>query len=197
MCFDFSKHLENMFLVGTEEGYVHLCSTAYAGQYLETYKDHYLAVYAVKWNNFHPKTFLSCSADWTVKMWLLDIKRPILSYDLGNPIGDIAWSPYSSTVFSAVTSEGKLYIYDLDQNWHKYLCEQPTTKRAKALHVAFNYVDPIILVGDERGGVISFKISKSLTQIAQPKNDEDTRTQEQLEVAKMDKFLSTQDKQVY
>jgi len=96
-------------------------------------------------------------------MWLTDMKRPILSYDLGNPIGDIAWAPYSSTVFAAVTSEGKLYVYDLDQNWHKYLCEQPTTKRAKALHVAFNYIDPIILVGDERGGVISFKLSKSLT----------------------------------
>ena len=40
----------------------------------------------------------------------MDIKRPIVSYDLGNPIGDIAWAPYSSTVFAAVTSEGKLYI---------------------------------------------------------------------------------------
>lgn len=176
MCFDFSKHQENLFLVGTEEGYIHMCSTAYSGQYLETYKDHYLAVYAVKWNEFHAKTFLSCSADWTVKIWLTDLKRPILTYDLGNPIGDIAWAPYSSTVFAAVTSEGKLYVYDLDQNWHKYLCEQPTTKRAKALHVSFNYIDPIILVGDERGGVISFKLSKSLTKVAEPKNADDNRT---------------------
>jgi dynein intermediate chain 1 len=75
-----------------------------------------------------------------------------------------------------VTSEGKLFVYDLDQNWHKYLCEQPTTKRAKALHVSFNPSEPIILVGDERGGVISFKLSTSLTQIAKPKNDEDTRS---------------------
>jgi dynein intermediate chain 1 len=100
MCFDFNKTYENLFLVGTEEGYIHLCSKAYSGQYLETYKDHYLAVYAVKWNNYHPKTFLSCSADWTIKMWLMDLKRPIVSYDLGNPVGDIAWSPYSSTVFA-------------------------------------------------------------------------------------------------
>lgn len=197
MCFDFAPHLDNLFLVGTEEGYIHLCSTAYSGQYLETYKDHYLAVYAVKWNNFHPKTFLSCSADWTVKMWLMDMKRPILSYDLGIAIGDIAWAPYSSTVFSAVTSDGKLYVYDLDQNWHKYLCEQSTTKRAKALHVAFNPVDPIILVGDERGGVISFKLSKSLTKSAQPKNEDDVRSVEQREIDKLDKFLSTQDKIVY
>lgn len=47
-------------------------------------------------------------------------------------------------------------------------------KKAKALHVSFNKEDPIILVGDERGGVNSFKLSKSLTQGPQkPVKDED------------------------
>lgn len=31
MCFDFNKTYENLFLVGTEEGYIHLCSKAYSG----------------------------------------------------------------------------------------------------------------------------------------------------------------------
>jgi dynein intermediate chain 1 len=69
MCFDFNKYHVDLFLVGTEEGKIHLCSKAYSGQYLETYEGHYLAVYAVKWNLFHPRVFLSCSADWTIKMW--------------------------------------------------------------------------------------------------------------------------------
>ena len=166
MCFDFNPHAgnEHLFLVGTEEGQIHLCSKAYSGQYLESYKDHYLAVYAVKWNTYHPNTFISCSADWTIKMWLRDMTRPILTYDLGYPVGDIEWARYSSTVFAAVTSEGKLYVYDLDQNKHSFLVEQLTTRRAKALHVSFNKEDPIILVGDEKGGVVSFKLSKSLTK---------------------------------
>lgn len=82
MCFDFNKYSDHLFLVGTEEGQIHLCSKAYSGQYLETYKDHYLAVYAVKWNGFHPNTFLSCSADWTIKMWIKDMTRPIVTFDL-------------------------------------------------------------------------------------------------------------------
>ena len=114
MCFDFHKTQENLFLVGTEEGYIHLCNTAFTSQYTETYKDHYLAVYSVKWNEYHPKTFLSCSADWTIKLWIMGMQRPIKSFDLGNSVGDIAWAPYSSTVFAAVTSEGRLYIYDLN-----------------------------------------------------------------------------------
>jgi dynein intermediate chain 1 len=119
MCFDFNPFKEHLFLVGTEEGMIHLCSKAYSGQYQETFKDHNLAVYAVKWNPFHEDVFLSCSADWTIKMWHLSMpKRPVVTFDLDNEIGDIAWAPYSSTVFAAVTStanqEGRLYIYDLD-----------------------------------------------------------------------------------
>ena len=67
-------------------------------------------------------------------------------------------------VFAAVTSAGNLYVYDLKQEKHHHLCEHPAMKKAKALHVSFNKVDPIILVGDERGGVNSFKLSKSLTK---------------------------------
>ena len=33
MCFDFNPYKENLFLVGTEEGMIHLCSKAYSGQY--------------------------------------------------------------------------------------------------------------------------------------------------------------------
>ena len=77
MCFDFNKYDTNLFLVGTEEGKIHLCSKAYSGQYIRTYEGHYLAVYAVKWNTFHPRIFLSCSADWTIKIWDRESTRPL------------------------------------------------------------------------------------------------------------------------
>ena len=48
-----------------------------------------MAVYTVKWNKFHPKIFLSCSADWTVKMWDHTVKTPLLTFDLGVAVGDI------------------------------------------------------------------------------------------------------------
>ena len=33
------------------------------------YEGHDMNVYAVKYNYYHPRAFLSCSADWTVKLW--------------------------------------------------------------------------------------------------------------------------------
>ena len=67
-CFDFSPNHKNLFLVGTEEGNIHKCSKSYSGQYLHTYEGHHMAIYAVKWNPFHEDTFISCSADWTIKV---------------------------------------------------------------------------------------------------------------------------------
>jgi len=76
---------------------------------------------------------------------------------------------------------------------------QTTSKKQKAYHVAFNLVDPIILVGDERGGVVSFKLSNSLFQgPVEPDPEVDVgKTVVDMEVAKMDKFLDSQDKIVY
>ena len=34
----------------------------------------------------------------------------MFSYDLNSVVGDIAWSPYAATVFSAVTAEGKVLL---------------------------------------------------------------------------------------
>ena len=96
------------FLVGTEEGKIHLCSKAYSGQYLQTFDAHNMAVYAVKWNHFHPRVFLSCSADWTVRLWDYQVPKPIMTFDLANAVGDIAWAPYSSTVFAAVANDGRV-----------------------------------------------------------------------------------------
>lgn len=193
-CFDFNKFSEHLFVVGTEEGKIHKCSKAYSGQYLETYQGHHMAVYAVRWNPFHPRVFISCSADWTVRSftltpgerhqthefhWLLDktyfflqvkiwdhnLPYPVMSFDLGNAVGDVFWAPYSATVFAAVTNDGKVHVFDLAENKHEPLCEQKVVKKSKLTHVCFNKQDPIILVGDDRGGVNSMKLSPNLRKI--------------------------------
>lgn len=75
-----------------------------------------MTVYAVKWNNIHPRIFLSASADWTLKLWEGDNPRPVMSFDLNNPVGDAAWSPHSATVFAAVTDDGKVLTHHLPED---------------------------------------------------------------------------------
>lgn len=164
MCFDFSKENENIFIVGTAEGLIRRCSKAYNAQYLDTLEGHHQPVYAVRWNNFHPGVFLSCSADWNVKLWERNHKRPLMSFDLSDAVGDVVWAPYSSTVFAAVTTNGKVLVYDLAKNKNEPLCTQGVVKNAKLTRLCFNPKDPIILVGDSRGTVLSLKLSPNLRQ---------------------------------
>ncbi len=36
-------------------------------------------------------------------------REPVFTFDLNSAVGDVAWAPYSSTVFAAVTADGKVY----------------------------------------------------------------------------------------
>jgi hypothetical protein len=51
-------------------------------------------------------------------------QAPLMSFDVGAAVGDVAWAPYSSTVFAAVTDEGKVHVFDLAQNRQLPLCVQ-------------------------------------------------------------------------
>ena len=161
-CFDFHKKVDHLFLVGTEEGRIHKCSKDYNNQYLLSFEGHQMSVYTVKYNPFHSDYFLSASADWTVKLWDHNETKPIMTFDLNSAVGDVAWSPYSSTVFAAVTTDGKVFVFDLQENKYSAMCEQQVVRKAKLTHVSFNPFEPILLVGDDKGDVLSLKISPNL-----------------------------------
>ncbi|CAE8631897.1 unnamed protein product [Polarella glacialis] len=197
LCFDFNRQSEHLFLVGTEEGRIHKCSKAFSGQYLETYEGHTMAVYTVRWNPFHPKIFISASADWTVKLWDHTVRYPVMSFDLAQAIGDVAWAPYSSTTFAAITSDGPgastsgvVHIYDLSINRNDRICEQKVVKRAKLTHVAFSTSEPIIIVGDDRGGVNTLKLSPNLRiGVVRTEDTDPNKTDEDLQIEKMEHLL--------
>lgn len=191
--FDFHKKIDYLFLVGTEEGRIHKCSKAYSSQFLDTIDAHHMAVDSLSWNPFHPDIFISCSADWTVKIWDHNYSQPMFTFDLNSAVGDVAWAPYSSTVFSAVTADGKVHVFDLNVNKYEALCEQTVVqkKKTKLTHVEFNPKHYIVIVGDERGYVTSLKLSPNLRKVPKKKKGETkVNIDPEAEVAKLDKILT-------
>eukprot|EP00918_Siedleckia_nematoides_P049891 GHVU01109260.1.p1 GENE.GHVU01109260.1~~GHVU01109260.1.p1 ORF type:complete len:711 (+),score=130.97 GHVU01109260.1:17-2149(+) len=199
--FDFHKEKDYNFLVGTEEGKVHSCSKNYSSQFLETYSAHHMAVYRVAWNCFHSNIFITCSADWSVKIWDASSKssEPVFTFDLNSSVGDVSWAPYSSTVFAAVTADGKVHVFDLNTNKYEAICEQTVVakKKTKLTHIAFNPSDAIVVVGDDRGHVTSLKLSPNLRKAPKDKKAQDNVKPEEkekqrleFEVQKMDKLLA-------
>jgi dynein intermediate chain 1 len=186
-CFEFNAAADGMFVVGTEEGGIHKCSTAFSSRYLATYAGHSMAVYALRWNPHHSGVFLSASADWTVKVWESHAREAVMTFDLGAAVGDAAWGGHSSTCFAAVTADGRCHVFDLSANKYEAVCAQKVVKKARLTKVAFNPVHPVLLCGDDKGGVTCLKLSPNLRKTTPPRGEEETVAS--VEMAKLNKLI--------
>jgi len=175
---DFNPLNHHIFLVGTEEGEIQAFSKAYNPQFLKAFSAHAMPVYTVQWNPFHPHVFLSCSADWTVRVWDTSERgaTPALTFELNSSVSDVAWAPYSSTVFAAITSDGIVRMFDIQQSKHAPIGELRIARRSKLTHISFNPHEPIVCVGDDKGVVSILKLARTMRLMSAP-------SVEQLDVA--------------
>ncbi|KAK9878543.1 hypothetical protein WA026_022440 [Henosepilachna vigintioctopunctata] len=187
-------HPENslIYLVGTEYGNIYECCTAYSSKYIFEFRAHHMPVYQIDFNRYNSNIFMSCSADWRIKIWEHKRHEPLFVFDVGASVCDIQWAPYSSTVFAAVTTTGKVFVFDLNVNKYKSICEQAVVskRRNKLTRMAFNYKLPIILVGDDKGCVTSLKLSPNLRIMCKPPKKQQHLDQFTLQCMKLDKLLS-------
>lgn len=190
--FAFHRKDPSIFLVGTEEGNIYDCSTTYSSGYLSSFPAHMQSIYSINWNFFHDSIFATCSADWTVKIWEQGVQTPLFVFDLAAPVGDVAWAPYSSTVFAASTIDGIVHVFDLDVDKYRPICCQAVIdkKKTRMTRVSFSLKHPIILVGDERGNVTSLKLSPNLRKKPKEAKNADAKRCFEIEVEKIERLLS-------
>jgi len=100
---------------------------------------------------FHFQSFILCTPPCT-EVLFPSFSDPLFVFDLGCAVGDVEWAPYSSTVFAAVTNDGKVHVFDLNVNKYRPICVQAVVnkKRNRLTRIAFNHKLPIIIVGDDR-----------------------------------------------
>jgi dynein intermediate chain 1 len=173
MCIDFNSHegYKHLFVCGTEEGHILLCSVKHRGHYMQTYEGHTMGVYTLAWNPYHQKIFASCSADWTIKIWHYKIYSPLIIFDIQNAVGDIAWSPWCSTIFSAVTVNGDMKFFDLNVNRKSHISEKKYGD-TPINHIAFNKFEYVFLTGNDKGKVRMWRMAESLRETVDKKDEE-------------------------
>ena len=102
------------YLVGTENGNIHRCSSSYNEQYLATYSAHVGPVYSIQYSPFSSDYFLSASTDWSVKLWDVNLGSPLIDFrTCSDATNDVAWSSLDATVFASANNDGNLLIFDL------------------------------------------------------------------------------------
>ncbi|XP_071522591.1 dynein axonemal intermediate chain 1-like isoform X2 [Panulirus ornatus] len=195
-CIAFKPDDETVLLLGVDTGVVFQCSTTSTTHSLVRYPAHTSPVRRVTWNTHYHKIFLSCSIDWTIKIWLLHRLSPLIVLDLGGAVAGVMWSPYSSSVFVAVTDEGRVYVYDLFLRKCRPLCVQSLVQRRRvaAACVAFNPFHPIILVGGERGHLVALKLSPNLRKPHKDAKGADAQQLQEIELCKMERLIATTNK---
>ncbi|VDO05159.1 unnamed protein product [Rodentolepis nana] len=107
---------KNLYLVGIERGQIHKCSCSYSEQYLFSYNGHTSSVYSLRYSPFIPEVFLSCSADWTIRLWHEERAESCHTMAThSSSVNDVAWSPNNGAVF-VCTNEGNIEIWDLERS---------------------------------------------------------------------------------
>lgn len=160
LCLEFCPADPYFLLIGTEEGGIYLCSSTNSAEYEMIYDGHQLAVYKLRFHPLLEDMFLSASADWTLKIWTLRKKQALMSFDIRQPAMDTAWSPFNAALFVALSSD-KLYVYDLSVNRQIPIAEI-YVKSGKCTILAFNTLEPTLLIGDNFGSIFSFKLGPRL-----------------------------------
>ncbi|KAH9643649.1 hypothetical protein HF086_006125 [Spodoptera exigua] len=191
-CICFHPEKSEIFMVGTEDGMIHTCSLKYNRNYVRSIQGHHMPVYRIHYNNFNNSIYASCSGDWRVKIWEDGRDEPLFMFELGSPVGDVKWAPYSSTVFAACTADGKVYVYDLNVDKYRPICVQAVvSKKTKKLsRVDFNVKLPVIVCGDTKGTCHVLKLSPNLRVMCKPPKKAQGVDQRTLQIMKLDKLLS-------
>lgn len=121
--------------------------------------------------------FMSCSYDWTVKIWNAREESEKLSCHqiagerpLTSQVNDINWSPSTSSVFGSVTNDGRIEIWDLFKNnlgplvTHFDTNDDGSEDKTPKTIVRFSASCPVILSGNEKGEVDVYR-SKGLEHV--------------------------------
>lgn len=163
LCFDFCIKDSTMYVAGTEDGHIHKCSVSYNEQHLENYFGHSGPVYKLRWSPFDANTFLSASADWSVKLWNQERPNAVFTFQSTTDyVADICWSPTNATVFASVTGDGLVEVWDVSANTLDPLKSVATGKPRSC--VAFAKTSPILVTGDNDGTVDVYQLVGSLAE---------------------------------
>uniref|UniRef100_A0A2S2QV56 Dynein intermediate chain 2, ciliary n=1 Tax=Sipha flava TaxID=143950 RepID=A0A2S2QV56_9HEMI len=159
----FNPNNDELYMVGTTEGYVYKCNTAMSS-FTKKFRAHEMEVNRIDYNKFDSNIFITCSNDFMVKLWEDDSEGPLIMINLRRALCDVHWSPFSSTVFVILTVDCHMIFYDLNVSLKKPVCDQliQSAEEDRPTRMIFNKRVPMVLVGSSRSTVITFKLSPGL-----------------------------------
>jgi dynein intermediate chain 2 len=161
------------FLVGTEHGVTLSCSrkpkkaveigTWFGQEDRGGYGRHFGPVYSVKRNPFHTKFFLTVG-DWCTKMWMEELKGPLLQTPYyPSFLSAASWSPTRPGVFFLCRADGRLDTWDYFYRMNEVSLSQKVTDSALT-SLSVQNGGQFAAVGDSEGVITLLQLCDGLVQ---------------------------------
>lgn len=130
------------------------------------FSPHFGPVFSVDCSPYHRNLFLTCGTDATVRLYSMLQSKPLFSVEpAAGYLFRVRWSPSRPLVFSVVTADGRLLIYDLKvDRINPVITLDVTTDRSPVYSLEFNLQRrQTLATGDSQGRIKIWRLSDELT----------------------------------
>lgn len=142
-----------IYLVGTAEGCVYICSINHRKHHVEVFVAHNGPIYNIQYNPFCNKIFLTCGADWCIRIWAEGIFEPLITLESGMAsVQGALWNPLHSTIILSITGTF-IEVWDITRkiSTPKSSMKSPTESLNTAVLFSQNKFN--VYIGDVHGNV--------------------------------------------
>lgn len=147
-----------IYFVGSNEGCIYKCSTNYLYQHIESFLAHDGPVYSMLFSPFCPKIFLTCGADWCVRIWAEGITEPLITLSTTMACVRYAtWSPVHSTIIVSITNN-EITIWDIRRKTYTSTSVTLSPNPARFVMVDFTSDGNQIVAADVEGVVYVYNL---------------------------------------
>ncbi|XP_023935676.2 dynein axonemal intermediate chain 4 [Bicyclus anynana] len=157
LCMKWHPRIDHIYLVGTDEGCIHKCSTHYLNQHMDVFRAHAGPVYNMQFSPFIDTLLVSCGADNAIRLWIEGMDDVILTLNCPSAVYDVAFCPVNSTIIISA-SGNVLSIWDLRRKTHMPCAEYTFSGNVVLTFIQFSPSGDNVFVGDTMGRIHTFHL---------------------------------------
>lgn len=157
LCMIWHPTIEHIYLVGTDEGCIHRCSTHYLNQHMDVFRAHAGPVTDMCVSPFMDYLLASCGSDHAIRLWIDGLDDVIMTLVCPSAVNGIAFCPINSTILLAA-SGNSLSVWDLRRKMHMPCAEYTFAANVTLTYVRFEESGQNVFVGDSSGRLHTFHL---------------------------------------
>lgn len=147
-----------VFFVGTGEGTIHKCSENYQHQHVDVFMAHSGPIYGIQFSHYCTKLFLTCGADSCIRLWVEELKEPLVTLSIAfNPIDGAEWCPSNSTIIANICNTS-IFLWDLQRKTYKPASEHQNPNNCRNTVLKFSPSGKNLAIGDIEGNLHIFAL---------------------------------------